>query len=504
MTAASNDPISRVVIVGEQQAEIEAAHDHVKAFLKESRREMDLWAVHGLGAGLELLDRYIDLFVLAFPNDRAAAVRCAHELRRSRYSGRIVVVNNDPSIDSCSWGRKHWVDAHARTLADLKRVLPRVLPLERRRGRTALVLAGGGILGGFNEAGSLKALYDFGIRDFDMYIGISAGSVIASCAANGATPEELLEHKALGLADFYYPNVAEAVEKIVKFIPRAIRKGAEYLTVEHRDALFMLSSLMTTSAFLSNKRLADKIGGVFKAKGGTNSFRTLRERGVRLFIMAVDADAATTRVFGQDDDLDVPITEAIAASCALPIAYAPVRVGGRDYMDGAVARTAGIEVAVSNGADLIVCVNPLVPYTGGAAGYVKGLGMLGVVEQAYRTILRERLHQTIDYYRHTRPDVTIILIEPDTSDQASFHNPLNASDGLIKLAALHGFNSTRRIVEASYDFIKRSFHYHGRPITREIVDDEFDVMVERDFSLAVIEQVLHRQRPTSSPHPLFE
>src|SRR6185503_18701973 len=120
-------------------------------------------------------------------------------------------------------------------------VLPRIFDAERKRGRTALVLAGGGILGGFNEAGSLKALYDFGIRDFDMYIGISAGSVICACAANGATPEEIIEHKAMGMPDFYHPNYREIAKKVMGFAPSAVKSLAEYMTHQNRDSLFLLS-----------------------------------------------------------------------------------------------------------------------------------------------------------------------------------------------------------------------------------------------------------------------
>jgi len=326
-----------------------------------------------------------------------------------------------------------------------------------------------------------------------MYIGISAGSVIGACAANGVTPEEMIEHKAMGIPDFYHPNVKEGLRKILGFIPVAVKSAAEYLTVQNRDLIFILSRLFSTSAFLSNERIQRRLGDIVRSRGGTLDFRELRERGKRLFVMAVDLDSARPRIFGSDDDLDVPITQAVGASCALPIAYAPVRIDGRDYIDGAVARTAAIDVAIENGADLIVCINPLVPYTGGEAGTIKSLGLVGVMEQAYRTILHERLHASIDQYHAKHPGVTIITIEPDSTDPTMFHNPLNASEGLIKLAALHGFKSTRRTIEARFDFIKRCFHYHGRPITREIVDEEFEVMLDQDFSVDALEKLLQTE-----------
>jgi NTE family protein len=486
--------IERVVVMSDDQPRIEAARAQVREYTQQSGRRLDIWSVNGVDTCLSIMDRYIDLIILNYagkPKD--APIAAARAIRDAGYRGRVILVNDDPSIHSCEWGRRHAIDFHVHAVEALGALLGEVLGRERRRGRTALVLAGGGILGGFNEAGSLKALYDFGIRDFDMYIGISAGSVIAACAANGVTPEEMIEHKAMGMPDFYYPNVREAIQKVIGFGPAAIRSLAEYLTLQNRDILFVLSRLFSASAFLSNRKIREKLEWIIRMRGGTNGFRELRERGKKLFVMAVDLDSGRRRVFGEDGDLDVPIAEAVAASSALPVAYAPVRIDGRDYIDGAVARTAAIDVAIENGADLIVCINPLVPYTGGDAGYIKSLGLVGIMEQAYRTILQERLHESVAFYHARYPGTTILLIEPDNNDPAMFHNPLNASEGLIKLAALHGFKSTRRTIEAKYDFIKRSFHYHGRPITREVVDEEFEVMVDQDFSVDVIEKVLQTE-----------
>jgi predicted acylesterase/phospholipase RssA len=498
MSESEDRIIERVVVMGDDQGRIEDARARVREYMEQTGRPLDIWSVNGLRTCLSLMDRYLDLIILNYaglPKDVAIPIVRAI---RDVYPGRLLLVNEDPTVDSCEWGRRHRVDHHVRSVDAIKAALPRVLESgggadKRKRGRTALVLAGGGILGGFNEAGSLKALYDFGIRDFDMYMGISAGAVVGACAANGARPEEIIEHQGMGQLDFYYPNWVEALDRAASFVPSFVRSIAEYVTLPHRDSLFMLSRLFTPSAFLSNRRIQRQLERIFKRRGATNSFRELRERGKELYVMAVDLDAARPRIFGDEGDLDVPISEAVAASCALPIAYAPVRVDGRDYMDGAVARTASLDVAIERGADLIVCISPLVPYTGGSAGFIKGLGLVGVIEQAYRIIIQERLHTALDHYRQAHPHVTIILIEPDMRDPTMFHNPLNAGEGLIKLAALHGFKSTKRTVEARYDFIRRAFHYHGRPITREVVDEEFEVMVDSDFSAKVVEKVLQTE-----------
>src|SRR5712692_7304389 len=64
-----------------------------------------------------------------------------------------------------------------------------------RRSRTALVLGGGGFTGGVYEIGALRALdllsVNRTVNDFDIYVGTSAGSFVASLLAAGMTPEEM-------------------------------------------------------------------------------------------------------------------------------------------------------------------------------------------------------------------------------------------------------------------------------------------------------------------------
>src|SRR5438046_6245323 len=66
----------------------------------------------------------------------------------------------------------------------------------RQPSKTALVLGGGGFTGGVYEIGALRALdlltVNRTINDFDIYVGTSAGSFVASLVANGVTPEEMM------------------------------------------------------------------------------------------------------------------------------------------------------------------------------------------------------------------------------------------------------------------------------------------------------------------------
>src|ERR1043165_7392430 len=96
----------------------------------------------------------------------------------------------------------------------------------RRESRPALVLGGGGFTGGVYEIGALRALdllsVNKSVNEFDIYVGTSAGSLIASFAANGITPEQMMRvvndqvptpFKDIDLSDLLRPNVRDFITK---------------------------------------------------------------------------------------------------------------------------------------------------------------------------------------------------------------------------------------------------------------------------------------------------
>ena len=75
---------------------------------------------------------------------------------------------------------------------------PRKRQTRRKKpSKTALVLGGGGFTGGVYEIGALRALdllaVNSTVNNFDVYVGTSAGSFVASMLANGVTPEEMMQ-----------------------------------------------------------------------------------------------------------------------------------------------------------------------------------------------------------------------------------------------------------------------------------------------------------------------
>ena len=81
----------------------------------------------------------------------------------------------------------------------------RLWPERREPGKRALVLSGGGVIGGMYEVGVLAALDEelqgCCVNNFDIFVGSSAGSVVASLIANGVRPTDLYRILGEGLPD---------------------------------------------------------------------------------------------------------------------------------------------------------------------------------------------------------------------------------------------------------------------------------------------------------------
>lgn len=403
-----------------------------------------------------------------------------------------------------------------------------------RAPRLALVLAGGAVSGGGFKLGGLKALDDFLVNrkttDFDIYVGLSAGAFLAAPLACGVGPTEMLrsldglsgKFSSLSLLDFYNPNVAELVERPIRYVfdlltflpgtladfmaqsPLVIEKmreplrrflhepsGANLIAVlrplgeavfNTRDFPFPLDYI--PSGVFDNSSLERFLRLNLERNGLTNSFTELFERRHKeLYIAAMNLDSAERVIFGHDEDSSVTISEAVQASTALPGFYRPARIRGIDYVDGGVRRTANIDVAIEHGADLIICYNPFRPFSNrvvrrydpktdeyrAEGPQIADRGMFTVLNQVLRTMLHSRLQLGLRQYQEDpnfRGD--IILIEPTERDLHFFQmGPLAFWER--RKAARHGYVSVSQSIERHYEMIRMIMERYGISMTRKAV-----------------------------------
>jgi NTE family protein len=75
----------------------------------------------------------------------------------------------------------------------------------------------------------------------------------------------------------------------------------------------------------------------------------------RLRVAAVERGAGKRVVFGSPGAPEATVAQALSASCALPLTFAPAVIGGREYVDGAVWSTTNADAApASRGAQVLI------------------------------------------------------------------------------------------------------------------------------------------------------
>jgi NTE family protein len=398
----------------------------------------------------------------------------------------------------------------------------------KRKPRIALVLAGGAVSGGAFKVGGLKALDDYlvdrKVADLDMYIGLSAGSMLAVSLAAGITPDEMVKvlEGTSGKLDqltplqFYNPNVREFVERPAKFlydlftyvpgvlfelvrqVPRLPEvvgprlrafldkpnyTAAEELAmalIEHVSPSREIPALTNhiPTGLFDNSSLERWLRRSLERMRMPNDFREFtRKRGRQLYVTACDLDTADRVIFGADERHDVSISHAVQASTALPIFYRPARIGGVDYVDGGIRNTANIDVAIEKGADLVICYNPFRPFLNrideegqsryfAAGRYLSDRGMKMLINQVFRTLLHSRLRTALrGYLTDERFRGDIVVLEPREQDADFFAiNPLAFWKRADAIRA--GFESVRVTIEQNFDALEDVFARYGLRMDR--------------------------------------
>jgi NTE family protein len=303
----------------------------------------------------------------------------------------------------------------------LSRVLRRLMS-PRDVPKRALVLAGGGVVGGMYEVGALAALDEglpnFRTNDFDLYVGSSAGAVVSSLMANQIRPLDLYQILDQGRDDplnFHRGSVyhkgafSSAARNFFQLAWAVGRRAVTKFTMEWPDILARSAHDMPTG-FFSLQPFELFMREAFAGKGLSNSFRTCPRH---LLIPAIDLDRARRAVFGAGALMDVPISQAIAASSAIPGFFEPFPIDGRDYVDGDVGHTGHADLAVEWGAMIVVLVNPAVPLRVGEDSDVRRRGMYGIMEQAGHITSVRILELGLAELRLRKPQVEFHLIQPD-------------------------------------------------------------------------------------------
>jgi predicted acylesterase/phospholipase RssA len=345
----------------------------------------------------------------------------------------------------------------------------------RKHSKVALVCAGGGVTGAVYEIGALRALeglLERSVLDFDLYVGISGGAFVASLLAHGISPREMYDQVAsrdrspfgvsdallfrLGLGDFL-----KSTRRAPKILSQALLTT---LTGEGRGPLDLAFSLfrLLPPGLLDNSGIQEYLEMLFRSRGRRDRFDDLTRE---LYVVAVDLDSGEAVPFGEPGWRRLPVSKAVQASTALPGLYRPVHINGRDYVDGGVKKTAHINLAIRHGADLVVCINPIVPILNDRArgpldGRLSEHGVTYVLDQVFRIALHGRMQYGLERYKAEHPEVDILLVQPTRNDMRMFSYDIMRLSAR-KVLAEDGYRSVLSAFKANRAAYVRLLGRHG-------------------------------------------
>ncbi|HST68426.1 MAG TPA: patatin-like phospholipase family protein [Solirubrobacterales bacterium] len=365
-------------------------------------------------------------------------------------------------------------------------------PKRRKKpSKTALVLGGGGFTGGVYEIGALRALdllaVNSTVNNFDVYVGTSAGSFVASMLANGVTPEEMMQvintQEETELEDLQLDKVLKLnylgfLQKTMALPLRSVELARSIIRFREVSAIDFGVAMAENlpSGLYSGRGVSDYVAEALGDGGRTNDFRLVDPE---LYLTATDLDTCERIVFGEQGWDDVPISKAVECSTALPIVYKPVDLKGRQFVDGGIRSTTNVDIAVEKGAKFIVVVNPLVPYIndfektiptmlGTRVRRVSDMGLPAIANQTFRLIAHARLHQAVEQWQEKYPGVDIILVEPEPDDELMFGTPIMDYSRRLQIAR-HGFESVTAALARDYDHFHEIAERHGLEISEKRV-----------------------------------
>ncbi len=353
-----------------------------------------------------------------------------------------------------------------------------------------LAIAGGGPIGGIYELGALRAL-DEAVEGLDMgridvYVGVSSGAFLAAGLASGLSTAEMCRMFIIDQPHghqfrpemFLRPAFAEYVKRAAK-VPRILLDWVNMvathpLQTRLTDALGLLGGMVPTGLF-DNTRLERYLAEVLTSSGRSNDFRELPRK---LFIVAVELDTGAPIRFGAPGYDHVSVSKAVQASSALPGFYPPVEIDGKQYVDGALRRTLHASVALDEGVDLLIGINPLVPFDAARAringkvipnSLIAG-GLPAVLSQALRAMLQSRMQVGIAKYTQTYVNSDLVVVEPDPDDIDMFFTNVFSFASRQSLGE-HAYDNTMADLRARRVEIAATLRRHGLRLRDEVLDD---------------------------------
>ena len=208
-----------------------------------------------------------------------------------------------------------------------------------------------GVLAGYEDATGAD------VRGCQRFVGTSAGSIVAASLVAGRSPRRPGSAKASAIppgdspggAPSPFADASRAGRQVSNIVVGAAalagRVGAPNRTLAQRA---LPEGRRSIAAFGDE---VDRWGATFDG---------------RLRVCTVDAGNGHRVVFGSRSAPPASVGQAVAASCAIPAVFAPVRIGDRLYVDGGAWSPTNADAAPAGRGDRVLLLEPTAVLVGGA------------------------------------------------------------------------------------------------------------------------------------------
>jgi predicted acylesterase/phospholipase RssA len=189
--------------------------------------------------------------------------------------------------------------------------------------------------------------------------------------------------------------------------------------------------------------------------------------------------------FGGEGWDDVPISRAVQASAALPGLYPPVELldpqgRRRHVVDGALRRTMHASIVLDRGVDLLLGINPLVPFNPGRDAdsvaeahrfsdrRIAEGGLPGVLSQTLRTMLQSRMQVGLARYPQQYPHIDQVVFEPNAADRELFYTNIFSFSARRRISQL-AYRNTLDDLRKRRDVLEPMLARHGIRLRDDVI-----------------------------------
>ena len=280
--------------------------------------------------------------------------------------------------------------------------------------RRGVVLGAGGVLGAAWTIGALAAIqeqYSWDLREAEVLVGTSAGSILASFLGCGVGVDTLVDHQR-GIVAAEGPQIAYDYDEdsggALPPLPRPFMGSPRGLLSSALHPWRTTPMMALSTALPQGRASLAPISALIDEVCPQGAWAAHPQT----WVVAMDYDSGRRVVFGRDGAPHAGLRDAVMASCSIPGWYTPARIGGRRYIDGGTCSPTSLDLVAGLGLDEVIVVSPMT-----SLEYDEPTSVAAKLERRFRRQVTKRLISEAKKVSDTGTRVT--MLNPGPKDLAA-------------------------------------------------------------------------------------